>query len=104
MAHQGNSYQDTIIAFEELEDAHRYSSQLQHSMHHQPSVVPINPCELLTFCNEAGYRCKLEEAGTKLTPPSFNVGITDWERSLRQRYVLPSVQSLSFDAVRKHCA
>lgn len=54
-------------------------------MDHVPSVWPIEWGELLDFCNAAGYRCRLEPAGSLLIPPDYNVGLTDWERTLRLR-------------------
>ena len=54
-------------------------------MVHKPHVCPITPQELLEFCREAGYSCRLEPRGTLLIPPDHNVGLTDWERSLRLR-------------------
>jgi hypothetical protein len=52
-------------------------------MDHEPTVWPIEWGELLEFCNSAGYRCRLEPAGSLLIPPDYNVGMTDWEKSLR---------------------
>ena len=79
--------QETIIAFEDAEDAQRYASRLEATMERAPNVVPITPSELLEFCKESGYNCRLEQGGSMLSPPDFNVDITDWERSLRLRWV-----------------
>ena len=79
---------DTIIAFEDQTDAERYAGQLGgtfRAFSHLPSVCSIPPEELLDFCVDAGYNCRLEPAGSHLLPPDFNVGTTDWERSLRLR-------------------
>lgn len=56
-------------------------------MPHVPNVMPIEPRELLEFCCDAGYNCRLEPRGSWFTPPDYNVGMTDWERSLRLRCV-----------------
>lgn len=77
--------QETIIAFEDAEDAQRYASRLETTMDRPPNVVPITPSELLEFCLESGYNCRLEQGGSELCPPDFNVDVTDWERSLRLR-------------------
>jgi hypothetical protein len=74
---------DTIVAFENEDDALRYSTLLEATMDHEPTVWPIEWGELLEFCNSAGYRCRLEPAGSLLIPPDYNVGMTDWEKSLR---------------------
>jgi hypothetical protein len=77
--------QDTIIAFENEDDAERYAGLLEATMDHVPHVCPIEAKELLDFCVESGYCCRLEVGGSLLIPPDFNVGMTDWERSLRLR-------------------
>ena len=60
-------------------------------MPHVPHVMPIEPGELLDFCGEAGYAARLERAGSWFTPPDYNVGMTDWERSLRLRCAPPAL-------------
>lgn len=77
--------QDTIIAFEKEEDAARYAGLLEATMEHLPHVCPIEPRELLEFCLDSGYSCRLEADGSHLIPPNYNVGVTDWESSLRLR-------------------
>lgn len=77
--------QETIIAFETEEDAERYAGLLEATMDHVPNVCSIPPRELLEFCIDQGYKCRLEPKGSLLIPPDFNVGVTDWERSLRLR-------------------
>jgi hypothetical protein len=54
-------------------------------MSHAPTVCSIPPSELVEFCAEAGYCCRMEPAGSLLIPPDYNVGVTDWERSKRLR-------------------
>lgn len=80
--------QDTIIAFEDQLDAERYACQLEgtfQSFSHVPHVCSIPPEELLNFCMDSGYNCRMEPVGSSLLPPDFNIGTTDWERSLRLR-------------------
>lgn len=76
---------DTIIAFEDAIDAERYAALLEATMEHKPTVCPIDPHELLSFCSESGHSCRLESAGSLLIPPNCNVGVTDWERTLQLR-------------------
>lgn len=61
----------------------RYAGLLEASMDHTPNVCSIPPGELITFCMDQAYACRLEPLGTLLIPPDFNVGVTDWERSIR---------------------
>ena len=73
-------------------------------MEHMPTVIAIEPNELLDFCMDSGYSYRVEADGSLLIPPDFYVGITDWERSLRLRCppynaikctkVFPSLSSL----------
>ncbi|MEW5319017.1 MAG: hypothetical protein WDW38_010193, partial [Sanguina aurantia] len=74
---------ETIISFENEEDAQQYSGLLEATMEHTPAVCSISPRELMDFCAEQGYSCRLEPRGSLLIPPDYNVGVTDWERSLR---------------------
>jgi len=77
--------QDTIIAFSAMEDAQRYAGFLEAMMEHTPTVIPIEPNELVDFCSDHGYSYRVEAIGSLLIPPNYYVGITDWERALRLR-------------------
>jgi len=78
--------QETIIAFETSEDAERYAGMLEVTMDpHAPHVCNIPAEDLVNFCYERGYRCRMEPQGSLLIPPDFNVGLTDWERAKRLR-------------------
>lgn len=77
--------QDTIIAFSTKEDAERYAGLLEATMEHMPTVIAIEPSELLDFCDDSGYSHRVEADGSLLIPPDYYVTITDWERSLRLR-------------------
>lgn len=76
---------ETIICFESNEDAVRFAGLLEATMTHSPSIHTIRPKDLVKFCKDCGYACRLELKGSMMMPPEFNVGITDWERSLRLR-------------------
>lgn len=76
---------ETIICFETNEDAFRFAGLLEATMTHGPSIHTIRPKDLVKFCEDSGYACRLEPKGSMMMPPEFNVGITDWERSLRLR-------------------
>ncbi len=54
-------------------------------MDHVPHVCSIPPRELLSFCTDQAYSCRLEPRGSLLIPPDVNVSVTDWERLLRLR-------------------
>lgn len=78
-------HKETIVCFKSVEDAIRFSGLLEATMPHLSTVHTIQPAELVQFCKESGYACRLELEGTTLTPPEFNVGVTDWERSMKLR-------------------
>ena len=78
-------HHETIICFESSEDAARFSGLLEASMPHVSTVHTIKSSELIQFCSNSGYDCRLELEGSTLMPPEFNVGITDWERSMKLR-------------------
>lgn len=78
-------HKETIVCFKTVEDAIRFSGLLEATMPHLSTVHTIQPSELVQFCKDSGYACRLELEGTTLTPPEFNVGVTDWERSMKLR-------------------
>eukprot|EP00210_Caulerpa_lentillifera_P008916 g8507.t1 len=78
-------HKETIVCFESFNDAVRFSGLLEATMPHLSTVHTIKALELVQFCNDSGYACRLELEGSNLTPPEFNVGVTDWERSMRLR-------------------
>lgn len=83
--HETGLHNETIICFESSEDAARFSGLLEASMPHVSTVHTIRSSELIQFCSNSGYECRLELDGSTLMPPEFNVGITDWERSMKLR-------------------
>ena len=77
--------QETIIVFQSHLDAERYASMLEVMMTHTPHVCSIGAEDLVDFCVERGYRCKMEQEGSVLVPPDFSVKVTDWERAKKLR-------------------
>lgn len=55
------------------------------AIEHAPTVCTMRQDELLQFCQEVGYHCRLEPGGSLALPPDANVALTDWERSMRLR-------------------
>lgn len=81
---------------------YRYSALLEATMEHSPHVCSISPTELMAFCSDSGYRCRLELEGSLLMPPDYNVHITDWERSLRLRWVDAAILLAFFFVAGSH--
>jgi hypothetical protein len=69
-----------IIAFTNFEDAFRYKTLLEAEMGHRPYVQFASRFELEHACNVGGYRCRVVNEGTLVTPPNQTLKITDWER------------------------
>lgn len=88
--------QDTIVAFSAEEDAARYAGLLEASMEHSPTVIGLEPSELVDFCKDSNYSYRVEADGSLLIPPDYYVGITDWERSIRLREGRWSVSERDF--------
>ena len=63
---------------------------MPHLSAHGLSFPTCCVAELQEFCEEHGYNCRLEAAGTLFIPPDYNVSVTDWERSLRLRWAPPA--------------
>ncbi|KAL6766183.1 hypothetical protein ACKKBG_A35010 [Auxenochlorella protothecoides x Auxenochlorella symbiontica] len=84
-ARDGGLPVDTIVAFAARDDAARYATLLEATMEHEPTVYPLAWGDLQDFCSSSGYRCRLEAPDSLLIPPEVNVGVTDWEKSLRLR-------------------
>ena len=64
----------------------RYATKLDaHSTQLQGQVQSMVPRDLLQFCVQAGYNCRLEPQGTMVSPPEVDVPLSDWERSVKLR-------------------
>ena len=63
----------------------RYAALLEGHMRPVGQVRPMAPKELLHFCVEAGYHCRLESEGTSLKPPDLDAPVSDWERTVKLR-------------------
>jgi len=73
---------DTVVAFEAEVDGLRFSTLLEASLAHVPSVYATTWGEITDWCADNNTRCRLELAGSFLIPPESNVAVTDWERAL----------------------
>ncbi|MCS7030231.1 MAG: DUF3110 domain-containing protein [Gloeomargarita sp. SKYG116] len=71
--------EDTILMFEDRDDALRFADYLEAQDFPVPTVEAIDPEEIRQFCEEHGFHYQLVPAGTLLLPPEQNVERTDWQ-------------------------
>lgn len=58
-----------------------------HARWCEPAQLFADACARAPNRPPTRYNCRLEPCGSLLIPPDFNVGVTDWERSMRLRCV-----------------
>jgi hypothetical protein len=77
-----------VLAFEDDDDASRYSLLLEAQDFLTPTVEPIEREEVEAFCQSVGYECQLVPQGFVpqtaldrlfLAPPEKNLDQTDWQ-------------------------
>ena len=76
---EGGDPYDVVLAFEEEEDATRFSLLLEAQDFPTPTVESIDRTEIEEFCLGAGYELKFIPVGTLAVPPETNVEKTDWQ-------------------------
>lgn len=69
---------DTILMFENEDDATRFALMLEAQDFAAPTPEAIDSEEIELFCTKAGYEAKIVPAGTLFTPPDRNLEQTDW--------------------------
>mmetsp|Transcript_68668 Transcript_68668/g.217182 ORF Transcript_68668/g.217182 Transcript_68668/m.217182 type:complete len:345 (-) Transcript_68668:1991-3025(-) len=88
---------DIILAFEDPDDAKRYSVLLEAQMEHCPEVEGMPPDDLIEFCMDSGYNCRVMPAGSLIMPSENTVEVTDWERAMRLREGMWSVTASDYE-------
>lgn len=66
-------YINTVVLFEEQEDAERYAGLLEAQDFPAPQVEALDPREIAAFTADAGYKTSFIPAGTLFLPPEDNV-------------------------------
>ena len=69
---------NTILMFQEEDDALRYAGLLEAQDFPQPTVEAIDSEEVEQFCRQADYDWKIIESGQLEIPPEKNVEEFDW--------------------------
>jgi len=70
---------NTILMFQDEDDALRYSVLLEAQDFPEPKVEAIDSEEVEQFCRQADYDSKLVESGQLEIPPEKNVEDLNWE-------------------------
>ena len=75
---------NTILMFQEEEDAVRFAMMLEAQDFPEPAVEAIDSEEIKLFCQKADYDWELVEPGQLALPPDKNLEQTDWETQKEQ--------------------
>ena len=70
---------NTILMFQEEEDAVRFAMMLEAQDFPEPAVEAIDSEEIKLFCQKADYDWEIVEPGQLALPPEKNLEQTDWE-------------------------
>lgn len=71
--------EDTILMFEDEDDAVRFATLLEAQDFPVPTIEAIDPAEMRSFCQQNGFHCQFVPQGTLVVPPEANVAETDWQ-------------------------
>ena len=74
---------NSILMFQDEEDAIRYAGLLEAQDFPEPKVEAIDSEEVEQFCRQADYDWKVVEPGELEIPPAKNVEDLDWEEELK---------------------
>lgn len=70
---------NTVLMFEDEEDATRFAVLLEAQDFPTPSVEGLEDEEIKEFCRGVNYDWQLVQAGELAVPPEKNVEQTDWQ-------------------------
>ncbi|MEN9219153.1 MAG: DUF3110 domain-containing protein [Gloeomargarita sp. DG_2_bins_126] len=76
---------DTILMFEDEDDALRFANFLEAQDFPVPTVQAIDPEEIRLFCQSNGFDYQFIPVGTLVMPPEQNVAQTDWQPEAPQQ-------------------
>ena len=76
---------NTILMFQDEDDALRYSVLLEAQDFPEPKVEAIDSEEVEQFCRQADYDPKLVESGQLEIPPEKNVEDLSWEQEQKAK-------------------
>lgn len=83
---------NTILMFQEEDDAIRYAGLLEAQDFLEPKVEPIDSEEVEHFCRQANYSWKIVEPGQLEIPPAKNVedlNELNWQEATAEEKSMP---------------
>lgn len=95
---------NTILMFQEEDDAVRYAGLLEAQDFLAPKVEPIDSDEVEHFCRQANYDWKIVEPGQLEIPPAKNVEDIedlDWQEPTPQEATSENDKSMPDDELER---
>ena len=89
---------NSILMFQDEEDAVRYAGLLEAQDFPEPKVEAIDSEEVEHFCRKADYDWKVVEPGQLEIPPAKNVEDLNWEEELS---AAPEGESMPIDELER---
>lgn len=71
--------EDIVLMFENEDDATRFAVMLEAQDFPEAAVEAMDQAEIESFCESAGYSCKIVPAGSLAIPPEGRVEELDWD-------------------------
>jgi len=91
----GSDGVETVLCFEDSDDAERYAAMLAAQDFLEATPVAMDSHFLLEFCDEGGHSLGLVRRGMILMPPEANVDQFDWSPGMSaEAEMLPEEMSL----------
>ncbi|MEO1339621.1 MAG: DUF3110 domain-containing protein [Cyanobacteria bacterium J06635_13] len=92
---------NTILMFQDEDDALRYSVLLEAQDFPEPKVEAIDSEEVEQFCRQADYDSKLVESGQLEIPPEQNVEDLTWEEEQKRGDTATKENSMANDELER---
>jgi hypothetical protein len=89
---------NTILMFQEEEDAIRFAMMLEAQDFPEPAVEAIDSEEIKLFCQKANYDWEFVEPGQLALPPETNLEQTDWETQKERSTIEADAEDSSMSA------
>ncbi|MGL5074425.1 MAG: DUF3110 domain-containing protein [Waterburya sp.] len=92
---------NTILMFQNEDDAMRYAGLLEAQDFPEATVEAIDSEEVEQFCRQADYDWKIVESGQLEIPPEKNVEELNWEEENEAAIASPESESMPNDELER---
>jgi hypothetical protein len=101
---------NTVLMFEQEDDATRYALLLEAQDFPVPSVETVEREEVEEFCESAGYDCQFVPEGfvpqndlerLLIAPPEKNLEQTDWQSEAEEAPTEADIPNAELDQIRR---